>query len=157
MTSGLNSISVFKFWSTYCPEIDNPFILLYVEWVFSGFKSLSLNILDNLAEELPADLVTEEILNGKLHFLYSVERVGRTLSQENFKRFWNNSDFVLLWYQGYNLKYIVYRKYFWVDRKSIFIGSVRPTRKTMISWITLTSKGKAYFSLQWITRYRKVP
>ena len=53
---------------------------------------------------------------------------------------------------GYNLKYIVYRKYFRVDRKPIFVKIVRPARKWLILWITLRSKGKAYFFLQYITR-----
>ena len=50
------------------------------------------------------------------------------------------------------MKYIVYRKYFQAHRKSIFIGSVRPTRKRLILWVPLTSKGKAYFSLRRVTR-----
>ena len=79
-----------------------------------------------------------------------VERVGLTLSQDIFKRFWNNFDFVLP--MIYNLTYIVYLKYFWVDKVSIFIGNVCPTKQWLILWIPLTSKGKAYFSLQWIIR-----
>ena len=75
-----------------------------------------------------------------------VERVGLTLSQDIFKRFWNDFDFVLP--MIYNLTYIVYLKYFWVDKVSIFIGNVCPTKQWLILWIPLTSKGKAYFSLR---------
>ena len=79
-----------------------------------------------------------------------VERAGLTLSQDIFKRFWNDFNFVLP--MIYNLAYIVYLKYFRVDKISIFIGNVCPTKQWLILWIPLTSKGKAYFSLQWITR-----
>ena len=34
-----------------------------------------------------------------------------------------------------------------VDRKSVFIGNARPTRKWFILWVPLTSKGKTYFFL----------
>ena len=37
----------FIFWSTFCPNTDSPFILLYVKGVFSGYKSLSLKIKAN--------------------------------------------------------------------------------------------------------------
>ena len=132
--------------------------MLYVKYVFSGHQSLSLNIQDNSWRGL-------NVYDG---------RVGRTLSQEIFKRFWNNFDFFTshelwyegynltytvwfctshdLWYESYNLMYIVYRKCFRVDRKSIFVGSVRPTRKWLSLSIPLTSKRKAYFYLQWVTR-----
>ena len=77
-----------------------------------------------------------------------VERVGGTLYQEILKRSWNIFDleYYVLQYQGYNLTYIVYRKYFRVDRNSIFIRSSCPKRKWLILWIPFTSKRKAYFS-----------
>ena len=58
--------------------------------------------------------------------------VGRALSQEIFTRFCNDFDFVPP--MTYDTKAVthVYRTYFRVDRKSIFIGSVRPTRKWLI-------------------------
>ena len=87
-------------------------------------------------------------------WLKRVERVGRTLYQE-ILRFRNNFDFVppminntkaIIW-----LMDKVYRKYFQVDLKSIFIECVRPTQIWLILWIPLTSKWKAYLSIQWIT------
>ena len=137
MTLGLNSISICKFWSVFCPETGNPFILLYVKLVFSRYKSLPLNIQGNNWRGL-------RVLDG---------RVGR-----HRKTFLKDSRITLIftnydtWYLGYNLTYRVHQKYFWVDRKSIFIRSVCPTQKWLISWIPSTSKGKTYFSLQWITR-----
>ena len=89
-------------------------------------------------------------------WLKRVERVGRTLYQEILNRFRNNFDFVPP--MIYNTKAIiwlmdkVYRKYFQVDLKSIFIECVRPTQIWLILWIPLTSKWKAYLSIQWITR-----
>ena len=74
MTSGLKSTSICKFRSAFCPETGNSFILLYLKWVFSGYKSLSLNIQDNRCRGLNVS--------------------GQTLPQEIFKRFWNNFDFV---------------------------------------------------------------
>ena len=124
MTSDLNSISIFKFWSAFCPETEDQFILLYVKWVFFGYK-LSLNIKANSWRGL-------NVLDG---------RIGRVLSQEIFKRFLPP---MILWYQCYFLTYIVYCNYFWVDRKFFFIGSVRPTRKRLILWIILESKGKGF-------------
>ena len=88
-------------------------------------------------------------------WLKRVERVGRTLYQEILNRFRNNFDFVPP--MIYNTKAIiwlmdkVYRKYFQVDLKSIFIECVRPTQIRLILWIPLTSKWKAYLSIQWIT------
>ena len=88
-------------------------------------------------------------------WLKRVERVGRTLYQEILNRFRNNFDFVPP--MIYNTKAIiwlmdkVYRKYFQVDLKSIFIECVRPTQIWLILWIPLTSKWKAYLSVQWIT------
>ena len=88
-------------------------------------------------------------------WLKRVERVGRTLYQEILNRFRNNFDFVPP--MIYNTKAIiwlmdkVYRKYFQVDLKSIFIECVRPTQIWLILWIPLTSKWKAYLSIQWIT------
>ena len=88
-------------------------------------------------------------------WLKRVERVGRTLYQEILNRFRNNFDFVppminntkaIIW-----LMDKVYRKYFQVDLKSIFIECVRPTQIWLILWIPLTSKWKAYLSIQWIT------
>ena len=42
----------------------------------------------------------------------------------------------------------VYRKYFQVDLKSIFIECDRPTQIWLILWIPLTSKWKAYLFIQ---------
>ena len=124
------AISICKFWSTFCPETDNPFILLYMNFFW-------LNIQDNNWRRL-------NVLDGC---------VGQTLSQEIFRRSWNNFDFVPpMIYDTKAMMHIVYCKCFWAHRKSIFIGSVRPIRKWLILWISLTSKGKVHFSFQWITR-----
>ena len=127
-------ISICKFWSTFCPETDSPFVALYVKWVFSGYKSLSLNIQDNSWRGL-------NVLDG--HYL------RKFLKDSGINLFLYNVWSMTL---RHNLTYIVYHKHFRVDRKRIDIGCVRPTQKWLILWILLTSKGKAYFYLQWIIR-----
>ena len=64
------------------------------------------------------------------------------MSNENYRRKFSlvsdiSSIFNIygLWSEDYNLTYIIYRKYFWVERKPIFIGSVRPIRKSAILMI----------------------
>ena len=64
MTSGLNSVSFCKFWSIFCPQTDNPFILLLCEMSFLWLQ----NIITKYR--------------------------GQKLKKDIFKRFWNNFDFV---------------------------------------------------------------
>ena len=77
MTSGLDSTSICMFWSTLYPEIDNPLILLYMNWVFSAYKS-SPNKQGN-------SWIGVSVSNGC---------VWRTISHELFKKFEHNLDFV---------------------------------------------------------------
>ena len=89
------------------------FILLYVKWVFSGYKSLSLNLHNNSWRELNVSDV----------------RVRRTLSEEIFKRFWNN--FEVLPPMIYDAKAIIWRISFianifeWTENPSLLEVSVR--------------------------------
>ena len=121
MISVLNSISICKFYSSFRPETDNAFTLLFVKWVFSGYKSLSL-VYSTITEEgwtCQMGTISENFLkiNELLWFCTTYNP----------------------WYQGYNRTYIVYRKYFWVDRKSFFIGSIGLTRAWLVLWIPLPS------------------
>ena len=86
------------------------------------------------------------------------ERVGWTLSQEIFKRFWNNFYFVQS--MVYGTKAVIWRTLFianvfqWTE--TVFIESVRPTRQWLILRIPLTIKLfslKDLFPLQRISRY----
>ena len=126
MTSDLNFISIFKFWSAFCPETEDQFILLYVKWVFFGYK-LSLNIQDNSWRGL-------NVLDG---------RNGRALSQEIFKRF--------LPPMIYDTNAIFWRISFiaiifeWTENSFLSEVSVRH-EKRLILWITLESKGKGFFT-----------
>ena len=86
--------------------------MLYVKYVFSGHQSLSLNIQDNSWRGL-------NVYDG---------RVGRTLSQEIFKRFWNNFDFLPL--MSYDTKAIISRILF------DFVPLMIYDTKTIISCIS---------------------